>query len=73
MSEQTQKALVEFFKWAMREGPWDGCSLDGVSVQEKAEELGLVVKTKFDPEKHGPLYDVDEGDDWYEIAPELKP
>jgi hypothetical protein len=61
-------ALVEFFKWAMREGPWEGGDLDGGSIQDKAESLGLIVKTKFDPDKHGGA-DFSEGDDYYEFAP----
>lgn len=67
------RQLVEFFKWAMREGPWDGSDLDGDSVQDKAESLGLIVKTKFDPEKHdGPDWAFSPGDDYYEFAPALR-
>lgn len=63
-------ALAEFFKWAMREGPWEGGDLDGGSIQDKAESLGLIVKTKFDPERHGTAYgDFSEGGDYYEFAP----
>jgi hypothetical protein len=63
-------ALVEFFKWAMREGPWEGGDLDGGGIQDKAESLGLIVKTKFDPEKHSTAYgDFPDGDDYYEFAP----
>jgi hypothetical protein len=67
---EREPALVEFFKWAMREGPWEGGDLDGGSIQDKAESLGLIVKTKFDPEKHGTAYgDFSDGDDYYEFAP----
>jgi hypothetical protein len=67
---EREPALVEFFKWAMREGPWEGGDLDGGSIQDKAESLGLIVRTKFDPEKHGTAYgDFSEGDDYYEFAP----
>jgi hypothetical protein len=67
-----QQALVEFFKWAMREGPWEGGDLDGGSIQDKAESLGLIVQTKFDPAKHGTAYgDFSEGDNYYEFAPGL--
>jgi hypothetical protein len=62
-------ALVEFFKWAMREGPWDGGDLDGGSVQDKAESLGLIVKTQYDAEKHGVQSDFEHGDDWFVLAP----
>lgn len=64
--------LVEFFKWAMREGPWDGCDLDGGGIQDKAEALGLIVKTQYDPEKHGLQCDFETGDDYFEYAPELR-
>jgi len=64
--------LLEFFKWAMREGPWDGCDLDGAAIQDKAEELGLIVKTQYDAEKHGVQSDFETGDDWFEYAPDLR-
>ncbi len=69
------QALREFFRWAMTEGPWDGCDLDGGDVQEKACKLGLIIKTKYDPAKHGEppaafdFCDIEPGDDWYVIAP----
>jgi hypothetical protein len=64
--------LLEFFKWAMREGPWDGGDLDGGSVQDKAEALGLIVKTQYNAEKHGVQSDFETGDDWFEYAPDLR-
>lgn len=69
---ESRDALIKFFKWAMQEGPWEGGDLDGGSIQDKAESLGLIVKTKFDPAKHGdPYNDHGEGDDWYEFASSL--
>lgn len=65
-------ALLEFFRWAMREGPWDGGDLDGGSVQDKAESLGLIVKTQYDAEKHGVQSEFETGDDWFEYAPDLR-
>jgi hypothetical protein len=65
------EALTEFFKWAMREGPWDGGGLDGASVQDKAESLGLIVAVKYDRAKHGPHPDFEEGDDFYEFSAAL--
>lgn len=63
----------KFVKWAMQEGPWDGCELDGYDVQSKALELGLVVRTEYDPEKHGEdsEYEIDAGDEWFVLAPEI--
>jgi hypothetical protein len=66
-------ALKEFLRWAMREGPWEGNDLDGASVQDKAQALGLIVREPYDPDKHGePNFDFDEiapGDDWFVFAP----
>ncbi len=70
-SPQHSRALLDFFKWAMREGPWDGGDLDGGGVQDKAESLGLIVKTQYDPEKHGTQCDFEAGDDYFEFAPGL--
>ena len=66
------EALLTFFKWAMREGPWDGGDLDGGSVQDKAESLGLIVKTQYDAERHGIQSDFEHGDDWFEYKPDLR-
>lgn len=69
---QNASALLEFFKWAMREGPWDGGDLDGGGIQDKAESLGLIVKTKYEIARHGPEHgDFCEGDDFYEFSPAL--
>ena len=67
--------LREFFKWAMREGPWQGCDLDGASVQDKAQTLGLIIKVPFDPERHEDKSGVDPapGDDWFVFAPGITP
>ena len=67
------KSMAQFVRWAMQEGAWDGCDLDGGSIQEKALELGLIVQTTYDPEKHGDAdYCPEPGDEWYELAPEIQ-
>lgn len=53
------KAMAEFVKWAMQEGPWEGGDLDGGSVQDKAEELGLIVR------------DTSKEEVWFVLAPEV--
>jgi len=63
-------ALKQFFRWAMQEGPFDGCDLDGGGVQDKAEALGLIVKAKYDPAIHGEQ-DIDPGDEIFVFAPGL--
>lgn len=63
------KALREFFRWAMDEGAFMGCDLDGGDMQEKASKLGLIVKEPYDPAKHGKSdCDVEPGADWYVFA-----
>lgn len=65
-----ESAAVEFVKWALREGPWEGADLDGGSIQDKAESLGLIVKATFDSKKHGGA-DFSDGDNYYEFSPAL--
>lgn len=70
------KALREFFRWAIREGTWEGVELDGAAIQDKALELGLIVGEPYDPAKHGEQpnvdWDIEPGDNWYVIAPGIK-
>ena len=50
---------------------WDGdCGdIDGMDVQDLAEEHGVIVKVPYDPEKHGEEggseFGIEPGDDWY--------
>lgn len=61
--------LREFARWCMSEGPWEGSSLDGGDIQDKAAELGVVVCVPYDPAVHGPNdCDASTGDDWYVMA-----
>lgn len=65
-------SMAEFVKWAMQEGPWSGNELDGGDVQDKACKLGLLVKTQYDPDIHGESeFDIEPGDDWFVLAPEI--
>lgn len=64
-------SLARFLAWAMKEGPFDGCDLAGDSVQDKAEELGLIIKVAYDPARHGNRIEAWEGCDWFEVAPEV--
>jgi hypothetical protein len=64
-----EKACAEFVQWALSEGSWNGCDLDGGSIQEKAIALGLLKVEPYDPDKHGESeFDVEPGDDWYTLA-----
>lgn len=73
--EAENARLVQFARWAIQEGPWDGCDLDGGSVQEKAEALGLIKQEPYDPAKHGDAVGYDcvpeEGDPWYTFSAAL--
>lgn len=58
-----------FAVWCLLEGPWSGCDLDGVSVQEEALRLGIIKKVVYDPDVHGDNnLDVQPGDDWYVLV-----
>lgn len=67
----TQLKLAQFAKWAISEGPFNGCSLDGGSIQDKAVECGLLVKTTYQPILHGVVDGPEPGDPWFEFAEEL--
>ena len=65
--------LAEFAKWAIENSSFEGCDLDGGYVQEKAVELGILTRTKFDPDVHGePVCDVEPGDEWFVFSDEFK-
>ncbi len=58
-----------FAKWCLVEGPWNGCDLDGGSLQESALKFGIVKQVKYDPKVHGHSdYDLEPGDPWYEMV-----
>lgn len=65
------RPFAEFVHELLTEGSWSGHDLDGGFVQDVAEKLGLIVKTKFDPEKHDNETgaDLEPGDDWFEFSP----
>lgn len=68
-AEARERRLAEFVHWALSDGSWQGLDLDGASVQDKAESLGLIVKVKYDPDIHGPNdHDIEAGDDWYVMS-----
>ena len=73
MTGSINEKCIEFVKWAVQEGPWAGGNLDGGAIQDKAEELGLLVRMPFDPEKHGEgnEYGTEAGDDWFVFSPGL--
>lgn len=70
MTDMT-RAMAQFVKWALSEGPWNGGDLEGYEIQTKAAELGLLVRTAYDPEVHGEDDCAEPGEDWFVMAPEL--
>lgn len=72
--EEMRKALEPlstFARWAIRESAFSGMELEGGEVQEEALSRGLIVRTIYDPERHGPSDVADPGDDWFEFSDAL--
>lgn len=64
---------VEFIRWAISNGPWEGCGLDGGDIQDKAVSCGILVQVEYDPDEHGPNdYDAEKGDPWFVFSDEFK-
>lgn len=61
-------ALQEFAKWAIQEGAFQAADLDGLSIQEKAHELGLIIGATYDPEIHGPSDSAEKGELWFAFS-----
>jgi len=58
-------------------GTWEGYGWDGADIQELAISHGLIVKTQYDPEKHGPNTKpnneyLEPGDPYYIFSDEFK-
>jgi hypothetical protein len=65
--------LARFTSWCIRNGPFEGCDLDGASVQEQAVKCGLLIPTKFDPAIHGePPEHIEAGDPWFVFSDDFK-
>lgn len=60
-----REALAEFARWAIRESAFQAADLSGLEVQEKAYELGLLERTTYDPAKHGPSDEAEEGMEFF--------
>ena len=65
--------LAEFVRWAIEDGPFEGCHLDGGDVQEKAVKFGILERTKYDPAVHGESdCGADPGDEWFVFSEAFK-
>jgi hypothetical protein len=59
------RAAAKFVMWALMEGSFQGCDIDGGAAQDKAVELGLLKQTLYNPAKHGPSDCCSLGDIWF--------
>ncbi|MGG3810910.1 hypothetical protein ABEV34_04575 [Methylorubrum rhodesianum] len=64
---QSRDGLIAFARWAI-ECAFDGQDADGADIQAVALHHGLLSKSPYDPEKHGPTFEAEPGDDWYMLA-----
>lgn len=60
-----------FTRWIIRESVFDGCGLDGGAVQDKAVELGLLIKVPYDPAVHGDIAACDPGEQIFVFSDKL--
>ncbi len=71
MSASVEKRLALFFREAA-DCSFDGNDFDGDSIQHVGVRLGLLIETVFDPKKHNANgVDIEAGDKWYQIAPDV--
>ena len=63
--EEIAQSAAQFVMWALMEGSWQGCDIDGGAAQDKAVELGLIVETPYDPVKHGEQPQLELGESWF--------
>ena len=66
--------IKEFAQRIILDVCFDNRDLDGSYIQDMAYDLGLLKKTKYDPDIHDSRehIDVEPGDDWYEFSELMK-
>jgi len=64
--------MKEFTKWVITQAVFNGSSIDGGEIQDKATELGLLTVEKYDPEQHTGIEDLEPGEDIYVYSDLLK-
>ncbi len=65
--------LTEFARWAIENGAFEGTSIDGAEIQDKAEACGILVKVRYNPAIHGEnSVGAEPGDPWYAFTNEFK-
>ena len=70
-NKSSNDRLKEFAK-TMIEDVWNERGGDCFAIQDAAEAFGLIVKVPYDLEKHGENNcDVQPGDDWFVLNPEV--
>lgn len=63
--QEAMTPCARFVMWALVNGSWQGCDLDGGSVQDKAVELGLIHAIPYNPEIHASSDCCEAGDEWF--------
>lgn len=60
----TSPDYKSFAVWCVQTA-FEACDLDGVDIQDKAVEFGIIKKVPYDPEIHGDSDYVEIGDEWF--------
>lgn len=68
---QQRDALIRFARDMILEA-FDGCDVDGGTIQDVAEREGLLIRTTYDPAVHKEVGDVEAGDEWFVVADWMK-
>lgn len=71
-AEGERDRLADFARWVIRESAFSGCDLHGDEVQEQALARMMIVRTLYDPDRHGSSDVADAGDEWFEFASVLE-
>ena len=71
--DDERRRLATFVCWALRTA-FKGSDLEGAEIQERAQQLGLIVEAEggYDPERHGDDDFAQPGDPYYELADWIK-
>lgn len=71
--DDERRRLAIFASWVIRSA-WTGDEIELGEIQDKAEQLGLIVPVEggYDPERHGEDDFAEPGDPYFELAAWLK-
>ena len=63
--------LSAFARWAVMNGPFQGCDLDGSQIQDEAVRYGIIEETVYDQEIHGDA-NCEVGDKYFVFTEDFK-